>query len=104
MIFADVKGFSKLTDEEMPRFTERVLGGFALTLSRYSASIQHQNTWGDALYVVLDDAVEAAACALELQIAMGAIDLEGEWSPVPSCTAPRRARRTGLPDLGSGSR
>ena len=81
MIFADVKGFSKLTDEELPRFSERVLGAFAVTLDRYSASIQHQNTGGEALYVVLADAAEAAACALALQAAMGEIDLKAERLP-----------------------
>ena len=29
MLFADVKGFSKLSDEELPRFAEHVLGAFA---------------------------------------------------------------------------
>ena len=38
-------------------------------------AIEHQNTWGDALYVVLTDPVEAAECALELQGAMAEIDL-----------------------------
>ena len=37
MLFADVRGFSKLTDEELPRFAEYVLGAFAKTLGRYSS-------------------------------------------------------------------
>ena len=35
----------------------------------------HQNTWGDALYVVLDDVIAAAECANDLQQAMQSIDL-----------------------------
>ena len=81
MIFADVKGFSRLTDEELPRFAERVLGTFAEVLARHAPVIQHQNTWGDALYVVLAGASEASACALELQAAMAEIDLEAEGLP-----------------------
>lgn len=81
MLFADVKGFSKLTDEELPRFVDRVLGAFAGILDGYADAIQHQNTWGDALYVVVADAPTAAACALELQAAMARLDLQAEGLP-----------------------
>jgi len=81
MLFADVKGFSKLTDEELPRFAEHVLGAFAAVLDRHAEHILHRNTWGDALYIVLPDASRAAVCALELQDAMGAIDLAAARLP-----------------------
>jgi class 3 adenylate cyclase len=81
MIFADVKGFSRLNDEELPRFAERVLGAFAEVLAHYGSSIEYRNTWGDALYVVLDSTAEASACALDLQAAMAGIDLEAERLP-----------------------
>jgi tetratricopeptide (TPR) repeat protein len=75
LLFSDVKGFSKLTDEQLPRFTEHVLGGMADVLDRHAEAIASRETWGDAVYVVLTDTVSAAACALDLQDAMGAIDL-----------------------------
>jgi class 3 adenylate cyclase len=81
MIFADVKGFSRLSDEELPRFAERVLGAFADVLAHYGSSIKYRNTWGDALYVVLGDTAEASACALDLLEAMEGIDLEAEGLP-----------------------
>ena len=81
MLFADVKGFSKLADEQVPRFAHHVLGAFAQVLERYAGAIEHRNTWGDALYVVLSDTVLAADCALELQDAMAAIDLDGAGLP-----------------------
>jgi class 3 adenylate cyclase len=81
MLFADVKGFSKLTDEELPRFVERVLGAFAGILDGYADVVQHQNTWGDALYVVLADAPRAAACSVELQASMARLDLRAEGLP-----------------------
>jgi class 3 adenylate cyclase len=81
MLFADIQGFSKLKDEELPRFARRVLGAFAETLDRHSDAVEHRNTWGDALYVVLSDATTAAACALDLQGAMGEIDFEAEGLP-----------------------
>jgi tetratricopeptide (TPR) repeat protein len=75
LLFADVRGFSKLSDEQLPRFSERVLGALATALAPYDELIEHRNTWGDALYLVLDDVSEAAACALDLQAAMAAVDL-----------------------------
>jgi class 3 adenylate cyclase/tetratricopeptide (TPR) repeat protein len=81
MLFADVKGFSKLTDEQLPRFAQLVLGAFAEVLNRYDDTIGHRNTWGDALYVVLEDVTEAARCALDLQDVMGQIDLEEAGLP-----------------------
>jgi class 3 adenylate cyclase len=81
MLFADVKGFSKLTDEELPGFAQRVLGAFAEVLDRHRDAVEHQNTWGDALYVVLSDAPSASACALDLQAGMTGLNLETEGLP-----------------------
>jgi class 3 adenylate cyclase/tetratricopeptide (TPR) repeat protein len=75
ILFADVKGFSKLTDEQLPRFAEHVLGAFARVLDRYGEAVVFCNTWGDAIYAVLTDVVNAAGCALDLQEAMGEVDL-----------------------------
>jgi class 3 adenylate cyclase len=74
LLFADVKGFSKLADEQVPQVLQRVLSAFATVLERYEDAIEHRNTWGDALYVVATDTVPAAECALELQHAIAAID------------------------------
>lgn len=75
LLFGDVRGFAKLTDEQLPAFATEVLGAFARVLDRYDADVWHRNTWGDALYVVLSDAGVAAECALDLQDEMAAIDL-----------------------------
>jgi class 3 adenylate cyclase len=74
LLFADVKGFSTLADEQVPRVLGRVLDAFASVLERYDDLIEHRNTWGDALYVVFTDTVQAAECALELLHAVSAID------------------------------
>jgi class 3 adenylate cyclase len=81
ILFADVRGFSKLTDEQLPRFNERVIGAFANVLARHGGLVLYRNTWGDALYVVLADATSAAACASDLQQAMSAIDLQDAGLP-----------------------
>ena len=69
------KGFSQLRDEQLPRFAEHVLGALGDVLRRRESSVWYRNTWGDGIYVVLTNASEAAACALELQEAMAGIDL-----------------------------
>ncbi|MCW3068459.1 MAG: hypothetical protein JWL67_1084, partial [Solirubrobacterales bacterium] len=81
MLFGDVKGFSKLTDEQLPGFAADVLGAFASVLERHRDEVWHRNTWGDAVYVVLSHASQAAACALDLQDAMAAIDLAASGLP-----------------------
>jgi class 3 adenylate cyclase len=81
LLFADVRGFSTLTDEQLPRFAEHVLGAFADVFVRHAGSVCYRNTWGDGLYVVLQDVVAAAAFALELQHHLAALDLEAHALP-----------------------
>ena len=81
LLFGDIRGFSALTDEQLPMFSERFLGAFAEVLTRHEDEIWHRNTWGDAVYLVLTDATCAAACALELQAAVAAIDLSAVGLP-----------------------
>jgi class 3 adenylate cyclase len=77
MLFGDIHGFSKMTDVQLPVFVDTVLGRLAAVLDPYEAQgdLLLANTWGDALYLVFDDAGKAAGCALELQEAMASIDL-----------------------------
>jgi class 3 adenylate cyclase len=82
MLIGDISGFSKLTDEQLPTFAEVVLGAFARVLGHHDTDIEYRNTWGDALYAVLSGAPAAARCALDLQDAMGALDLEAVGLPL----------------------
>jgi class 3 adenylate cyclase len=75
LLFSDVRGFSKLSDEQLPRFATQVLGALAGALERHADAIEYRETWGDAIYVVLTDPVSAAACALDLQDAMESLNL-----------------------------
>ena len=45
-------------------------------IEEYSASVQFRNTWGDGLYLVLDDVGAAAQCALACQDTMRALDTD----------------------------
>ena len=67
LLFADAEGFSKLSDEEVPRFVEHFLG-LAGTLAEESAHKPLvKNTWGDGLYFVFAHVREAGLFALELR-------------------------------------
>jgi len=81
MLFGDIKGFSKLTDEQLPTFATRVLGAIAEVVESHQEHVSYRNTWGDAIYLVLADAATAASCALDLQKAMSAIDFASEGLP-----------------------
>jgi class 3 adenylate cyclase len=74
MLFGDVHGFSRLSDEQLPRFIDVFLGCFARVIESYRTDIRLANTWGDGLFLVFDDAGAAANCALALQEAVGRID------------------------------
>ena len=66
MLFADVKGFSKLTDEQVPLFVEHVLGAVGELLVETDDQPIFRNTWGDGLYLVFDDVGAAGRFALDL--------------------------------------
>jgi hypothetical protein len=74
MLFADVKGFSRLPDSQMGDFLDAVMTPLARTLERFGDDILFRNSWGDGLYVVLRDVTAAASCALALQDTMRGLD------------------------------
>jgi class 3 adenylate cyclase len=67
LLFADVRGFSKLNEAAQLVFLERVIGAFADTLAELGEAVDYAETAGDGLYVVLRDVVAAARGALALQ-------------------------------------
>jgi Tetratricopeptide Repeats-Sensor/Adenylate and Guanylate cyclase catalytic domain len=75
IIFGDFEHFSRLDDRQMLTFFDRIMGCVAETLDRYEGHIVTRNTWGDGIYIVLDDIEKAARCALEIQTELGRIDL-----------------------------
>jgi class 3 adenylate cyclase len=74
MLFGDIHGFSKLTDEQLPAFIDRVLGAFARVVRENRGDILLANTWGDGLFLVFEDAGKAARGALALQDALSLVD------------------------------
>ena len=64
MFFADVVGFSKLTEQDVPFFVQEFVGHIASEIERSPYKPLHQNTWGDAFYFVFPSVLEAAHFAL----------------------------------------
>ena len=81
MLFGDVKGFSKLTEAQIPGFVEHVLGTLGRVLRQYGEQVLYRNTWGDGLFLVIGDAAIAARCALALQTALEQLDLPAHGLP-----------------------
>jgi class 3 adenylate cyclase len=79
LLFADVKGYSALRDRDIRAFVAGVLHPLAAVLDR--PSVRHRNTWGDAIYAVVDDVADAADIALGLQETIAAIDMDALGLP-----------------------
>jgi class 3 adenylate cyclase len=66
MLFADAVGFSKLTEDELPKFVRHFLGLIGQLIRRAGRKVISKNTWGDGLYLVFGEVRSAALFALEL--------------------------------------
>ncbi len=67
LIFADIVGFRRLHDDDLPRFWEVVMGSMARIVERFGSRVLFRGTWGDALHLVTVDAVTAAEIAIAIQ-------------------------------------
>lgn len=78
ILFADVVGFSALSDIEVVRFHYEFLGavGRLLALTRNPPLVR--NTWGDGLYLIFQTVRDAGVFALELC----AMTLDTDWAAV----------------------
>ena len=66
MLFADIVGYSKLTEQVLPVFVREFLGRVSEIVSTSAHAPISVNTWGDAVYAVFDRAEDAGNFALEL--------------------------------------
>jgi tetratricopeptide (TPR) repeat protein len=81
MLFADVQGFGALRDDQIPAFIEGVMGRMARTVEGLAAPPSHIETWGDGLFLVFDQPVDAALAALALLEGHKALDLRALGLP-----------------------
>lgn len=89
ILFADFAGFSQLSEAQLPVFVDDVMGRIAAVLDAQSASVLSRNTWGDALYAVIDSPVAAAEIALAQQEALRELPASIPFSASPPITEPR---------------
>ncbi len=76
LLFGDFVSFSKLSTLDTIEFAEHVLPALAKVIDDFEASgkpIAVRNTWGDGLFLVLEDALDAALLALEIQACVSAL-------------------------------
>jgi class 3 adenylate cyclase/tetratricopeptide (TPR) repeat protein len=74
ILFADVVGFTSLSDEEIPKFVKHFMQSVAHWISNSPYQPQSKNSWGDALYFVFADVVQAGQCGLALSEYMRTTD------------------------------
>lgn len=67
ILFADFAGFSKLGEAELPIFARDVMGGIGRILDDFGDAVLFRNTWGDAVYAIIDNPATAARIALAMQ-------------------------------------
>jgi len=81
MLFGDIKGFSKLTDRQIPLFRDKILEALGEAIETFGADVQFRNTWGDGIFVVFEDIGVAARAALALQKAVEGVGAATEGLP-----------------------
>jgi class 3 adenylate cyclase/tetratricopeptide (TPR) repeat protein len=74
ILFADVPNFSRLTEEELPRFVRSFLGRIGELADGTATPPVIRNTWGDGLYFVFENVRDAGVFALELCDSIDAVD------------------------------
>ena len=67
ILFGDVVGFSGLDEEMVPLFHDCFMSRVSAVLDDFKEHVLYRNSWGDAVYVVLDNALTAASCGLAIQ-------------------------------------
>ncbi len=104
LLFADVAGYGKLTDETIPAFVTHFLGKAAALIAVHADAPILKNTWGDAFYFVFDTVASAGRFALDLRDSDRRHALDRAGAAGRAAHPHRSARRPGLRVRGSGHR
>jgi class 3 adenylate cyclase/tetratricopeptide (TPR) repeat protein len=67
MLFADVVGFSKLMEAQIPYFMHAFIGAIGELIQSERFGPAFKNTWGDELFCIFKETSDAARFALELR-------------------------------------
>ncbi len=74
MLYADVVGYSKLTEEEIPLFIKEFMTRIADSVQQSGIKVETWNTWGDAIFLVFRNVEEAGITALHITELVNSID------------------------------
>ena len=67
VLFADIKGYTKLADQQVPAFVHHFLSRVSTLMDSMAKPPIVRNTWGDAIHCVFDHVSEAGIFALALR-------------------------------------
>lgn len=81
MLFADMVGYSRLSEEDTPSFLAHFLGAIADVVAQSAQAPEFVNTWGDGLFMVFDDVAVGARFALQLRDAVARCDWPARGLP-----------------------
>jgi adenylate cyclase len=70
LIFADVVGFSRVRDDDLPNFHTGIMVPMVDTIAALAAAPSIVETWGDAVFLTYDDVDAAAEAAMTLLSAL----------------------------------
>ena len=83
MLFADVVGYSKLDEEEIPLFVRDFMGSINECVRNSGVQIETCNTWGDAIYFVFRTVADAGLTALRITEHVNSIDWQQRGFKAP---------------------
>ncbi|WP_426162741.1 tetratricopeptide repeat-containing protein [Sandarakinorhabdus sp. DWP1-3-1] len=72
ILFTDYAGFSRIGEHDLPPFWADVMGAVAGVLASAGTAIDFRNSWGDAVFAVVDDLQVAARVAIDIVAAIPA--------------------------------
>lgn len=75
IMFGDVVGFSHVQERLLPLFQKHFMGKVSETLDTFGKQVLYRNSWGDAIYAILDTPDAGARCALGIQTALKEVNL-----------------------------
>ena len=81
ILFADLQGFSKLQEEQVPAYVRSFLKALAEAVRRAGAVPELRNIWGDAVCFVFEDPLSAAECAIAIRDVVRSTDWEAHGLP-----------------------
>jgi class 3 adenylate cyclase len=67
ILFADLVGYSRLQEEQIPNYVQGFLRALAETVHRTGHEPLYKNSWGDAVCFMFAEPLQAADCALAMR-------------------------------------